>query len=974
MAPARTLGASGFRTLVGLFVVSGAASLVDQVCFSKYLTYVVGATAHAVSAVLAAFMTGLMVGATVGGRLSAKTRRPLAAYGIAEILVGASVALAPLAFAALTPMYAGLAQRFGGSLVFLSLARWLVAFLVVAVPTAAMGATLPLVSAALAADDHPDARNTRERRLAVLYAANTFGGATGALIAAYALLPALGLSGSVYAAAVTSVIAGVAALVLDQATGYRLQATGSEPSPSSVPSPSLVPATHSPFPFPIPSHFLLLLSFPSGFLLFSLEALSTDILVSIIGTSAEAFRLIFAALGISVLAATALASRLMRRSSGVALWRILLASVVVIALTLPFRYDLPLSLGGLGVLVAFLCLVLPTAAIGAVLPLGCEAVASAGEPPPEHAHKRRVRLLYAANLFCGAAGALAGAYVALPALGFSTFVLSAAAATAFSGLVAIGVDRAALPIPTPSLSSLSPSWLAFLSFLSGFLVFAMEVVSTHLLVVIIGNSTYAFGLILAAFLLALFAGAVLARSFLRETGDGALGYSLAVSGMAVALTLPFWDDLGFAFAGLGHSITTFAGREAMRAIVAFGILVVPATCMGFTFPLVLQWAAARSDVGRLVGRLTAVNTAGAVFGALGTGYVVLPALGSQQTLLFVAVAFALAAALTALRMTGTLQKGLLVASAVTLLVALLTPRWDVLRLTAGTNVYFGSRGKGEQLLHVREDVQGGITAVTFRNGVRTLYTNGKFQGNDGWENTAQRYFAHYPCLFVPSFDRALIIGVGTGTTLGTLAAYPWKHIDVVDISPSIVDAARSFFAHTNARALEDPRVHLTIADGRNHLQVTTGRYSLITMELTSVWFAGAGALYSTEYYRLIRAHLTESGVFQQWVQLHHVDRTVLATLVNTLRREFEHVALFYGGGQGILVASPRPLQWSQSRSERVQSLPGFSAVLPTGRPLTVLTDDILVLDDGLDRFIADSARAAGRSLESFVSNDDNLSR
>src|SRR6185436_10957178 len=64
-APARVLGATGFRALVGVFTLSGAAGLVDQVCFSKYLSYVVGATAYAVSAVLAAFMTGLAVGATV---------------------------------------------------------------------------------------------------------------------------------------------------------------------------------------------------------------------------------------------------------------------------------------------------------------------------------------------------------------------------------------------------------------------------------------------------------------------------------------------------------------------------------------------------------------------------------------------------------------------------------------------------------------------------------------------------------------------------------------------------------------------------------------------------------------------------------------------------------------------------------------------------------------------------------------------
>jgi spermidine synthase len=500
----------------------------------------------------------------------------------------------------------------------------------------------------------------------------------------------------------------------------------------------------------------------------------------------------------------------------------------------------------------------------------------------------------------------------------------------------------------------------------------MEVVATHLLVVIVGNSAYAFGLILAAFLLSLFIGAALAGALARRARDAALAYSLALSALAVAATLPLWDDLPFAFGGLGEYVTSFAGREGMRALIAFGILVVPATCMGLTFPLVLRWAAAHHEVGRFVGKLTTVNTAGAVVGALGTGYVLLPALGSEKSLLFVALAFAGAAGLTAVRKQFGYHEVPLLLAGMSVTVAFLAPRWDLLRLTAGTNVYFDSKKGEEKLLHVREDVQGGITSVTLREGVRTLYTNGKFQGNDGWELHAQRYFAHYPCLFVRSFDDALVIGLGTGTTLGTLGAYPWKRLDVLEISPAIVEAARTHFSHTNRHALDDPRVHTTIDDARNRLLVTDNRYSLIAMELSSVWFAGASSLYSAEFYRLIRNHLTDDGVYQQWVQMHHIYRPVFAALVNTLRREFEHVALFYGGGQGILVSSKKPLQWSQSRSTRTQSDPAFADMLPSGRPLTILTDDILAMDDGLDRFIADSAREAGANLSHFVSNDDNL--
>src|SRR5262249_462781 len=85
-----------------------------------------------------------------------------------------------------------------------------------------------------------------------------------------------------------------------------------------------------------------------------------------------------------------------------------------------------------------------------------------------------------------------------------------------------------------------------------------------------------------------------------------------------------------------------------------------------------------------------------------------------------------------------------------------------------------------------------------------------------------------------------------------------------------------------------------------------------------------------------------------------------------------HVALFLGGGQGILVASKRPLQWSPEAVSRLESNPTFRETLPYGRSLTTLTNDIIVLDDGLDRFLADSAAEVGRPIERFASNDDTL--
>jgi spermidine synthase len=742
---------------LALFVVSGATGLIDQLCFSKYLSYIVGSTAYAVSAVLAAFMTGLAVGAHFGGKASSQVVRPLRAYGWLELLVAASVALTPFAFHLLTPLYASLARNLPSSLLTLSFVRWLTALGLVVIPTTAMGATLPLLSRIFdAIDASAEAATLRERRLGALYAMNTFGGACGALGAAYLVLPALGVDGTVFASA------------------------------------------------------------------------------------------------------------------------------------------------------------------------------------------------------CGSAS------IGLLALAFGSRVI----ATPHAELEAAGDPRG------PSAREARP--LFSLAFASGCLVFAAEVVFTHLLALIIGNSAYAFGLILAAFLSCLFLGASRASWARRRFGEASLPFGLALSGLGLALSLPIWDKLPYFFDNTGEVLTSFTAREATRGVAAFLMLLVPTTLMGLTFPLLLQRATRYSDVGRWVGRLTTVNTLGAVLGALLTGYVFLPWLGSQRTLLAIALCFAVSALLVASYTSGRTRQLLFAADAATLLLALFMPRWDLARLTSGTNVYFDGYHAPGKILMMREDVHGGVTSVTETDGVRTLLTNGKFQGNTGWEMNAQRFFAHYPSLFVKDYRDLLVIGLGTGTTLGTLAGYPWQKIDVAEISPSILLAAHGYFDAANLGAIDDPRVTIHHADGRNFLLVQEQRYDLISMELTSIWFAGAASLYSREFYGLVHQRLKPGAVFQQWVQLHHVRDRDFATILNTLRGEFKHVTLFYGGGQGILVASDAPLVTSRSRIEALEQTPRLAATIPLRRPLLELLDDALISDAGLDRFLADSALAAGEPVEQMVSTDGNL--
>src|SRR5207237_4992639 len=79
-----------------------------------------------------------------------------------------------------------------------------------------------------------------------------------------------------------------------------------------------------------------------------------------------------------------------------------------------------------------------------------------------------------------------------------------------------------------------------------------------------------------------------------------------------------------------------------------------------------------------------------------------------------------------------------------------------------------------------------------------------------------------------------------------------------------------------------------------------------TIELTSVWFSGATNLYSADFYRLVDARLTDGGVVQQWIQLHHIGFAGRASTIVTMRSVFPYVSFWSVGGQGVIVGSRHP--------------------------------------------------------------------
>jgi spermidine synthase len=370
--------------------------------------------------------------------------------------------------------------------------------------------------------------------------------------------------------------------------------------------------------------------------------------------------------------------------------------------------------------------------------------------------------------------------------------------------------------------------------------------------------------------------------------------------------------------------------ELTRAAVCVVMLLPPATLIGVTFPVLLGSTTFEpARIGARVGTLYALNTLGSIAGALASGLWLLDQFGSR--VLLSAAAFAsLSIGLAHAAVPPARRRLRLAAASCTALACvglqMQLPDWDWKTLAAGMNVNFSRGGLIYEVLWAKEDSQGGVTTVTRERRGVTLRTNGKFQADDRTELVAQQGFALLPILFAPKYGSALNIGYGSGITAGVLSRFPFERIEIAELSPAIVAASDRYFGSLNFAASRDPRTHLTYNDGRNHLLVSSRLYDLITVEITSIWFAGAASLYSEEFYASCRRHLSRGGVLQQWVQLHHITRRDLLIIWNTLRQVFPYVSLWRQGTQGALLASMTPQQLRYEHIDAMNREPGASAV------------------------------------------------
>lgn len=652
--------------------------------------------------------------------------------------------------------------------------------------------------------------------------------------------------------------------------------------------------------------------------------------------------------------------------------------------------DVP-ELTALRVICGALVLLVPTIFMGMTLPVMVTELQRRGLGVGS-----AVARLYGANTLGAAMGALISGYFILPFLGVFKSVALSAVGSLLVALMALKLSK--LPtiqstVPEAQMNNakampttIRPEMMwagLFALFLTGCVTLLMEVNYMQLLAVVAGNSVYAFALMLFSLLIGLGVGAVIAQLILKRGVAAELALSVLLLLLASVLLYGVfqWNNLPklFAVYELYPYHLSFAARETIRAFVCWMMMFPPAVIIGICYPLALELVTANSGQfksKRLLGSAIGLNTLGNIVGAVAGGFILLPLFGTQKSV-WIAASICIVAGVV-LALTNRRYKhplvyvGLLIALT---LFAIQPHSFNFTQLASGSNVYFQGRDIGE-VIDYSESLDGGLTTVSIKNidgygELKTLLTNGKFQGNNALngEMKAQVGFAVAPLLHTTQRDKALVIGYGTGVSSRTLKESGFKQLDIVDLSRDLVSLANKHFANVNKTVSEQPGVHFYATDGRNFLMLQDRRYDLISMEISSIWFAGAASLYNEEFYTLAKTRLTENGILQQWVQLHHITPTDLASILSSIRAVFPYVSLYELGGQGIIVASNQPQQSSDFAMQLMKDQAGLMHMLQqVGMEPEDVAAQLVLSPNDVNRMM----KMFASSSDFHISTDDNL--
>lgn len=600
-------------------------------------------------------------------------------------------------------------------------------------------------------------------------------------------------------------------------------------------------------------------------------------------------------------------------------------------------FDAPQLRLALRFAMALVTVILPAVLMGGTLPLLARHII--GRPGQA---RRRVAALYSLNNLGAVLGAAIAGFITLPIVGvYASLAVASAMNLASAALVwpLRGEDGAAARL---GVGKTSPGEDAVRSygestytvtlialFLSGFAAMAYEVVFIRVIALAFGATTYAFTVMLMCFITGIGLGSLAVMRFNIERPLWLLGVSQLVAGVAFLAATPLMERMGYFVALLRIAAIeagpSFALYQAGLAALCLAVLLLPTMCVGASFPLVAAVQARQPGrIGSLVGTTYACNTLGNVLGVLVTTFVLLRAVGMQGSF-HIAVALSLTAGILVLVVAAeaTAARRTLAVAGAALAVAIYGARgldWatpliyanDHLRLRSGPppgtpaeiaarhpasrfdvwKEHYVARDTADQtILHLEEEAHANVM-VARRGSATRLVVNTKTDASTHPNDLeTMLVLGHLPLFQMPQARSLMIVGLGSGLTLGSALRHPIEHVDVVEISEGVIHVAPAF-ADDIYHALDDARVRIHMDDAQSFLRTAGRRYDVIACQPSNPWISGIAGLFTVEFFETARERLSPGGIFTLWFQEYEQSDEAVRLILRTFQSVFPYVSLF----------------------------------------------------------------------------------
>jgi spermidine synthase len=626
--------------------------------------------------------------------------------------------------------------------------------------------------------------------------------------------------------------------------------------------------------------------------------------------------------------------------------------------------EAPGAVVALRIVAAVAVLAPPTLLMGGTLAVLTRFVAPGGATAG-----RTAGLLYATNT----AGAVLGCVLTGCFLIFWLGVIEtntlAAVIDLGVGVAALAWDRRRAPVGVeasqvvvPVVGRTTGTAALGLAVLSGFCGLAYEVLWTRgLLATMTDDTTYAFTLMLTAFLAGHALGAGWAGQSSHERDWQGLGAAQMLAALTALLSFPLLvlirDPINRASFVEGMSF--WQARVPFHLAISLAVLAPSAFFLGASFAQAARLYVGRGRaVGSSTGRLYGLNTLGAILGAIVTTVWLVPGLGVQRALVALAIVQAVAGALALLfggaslgaiagRVNAALALGVLVFAAYGL------------NLAFPLRTIYERQEPGHRLLATLEGSGATVTVHQRSSSDRVISINGvNVAGTNLVLRATQKLQAHVPVFLHRGAPRSVLqIGFGSGGTCYSVSLHPEvESIEVCELNPDVLKVASAWFRDINHGVLDDPRVHVRIDDAKSHVAVTDRTYDLILSDSTHPRFRGNASLYARDYFENCARRLRPGGLFSTWLPLYGMSVEDVRGILKSFFAVFPHVQIWYANFEPhentLVLASREPIAVDWSAFARQLADPRVAADLAEVEIASVpqLLDFFLLGDSAVEAF------------------------